>query len=132
MNAAADGIKSVARPVVVGDAAYSTVKPCGISAFRFLIEAQRIQDMTGYLPEMFKPLPGNKYCLSMLFATDGSKRGMVIYPCRKFELVNFLCFVPDNRLKGESTRSWSAPGDHNELVSHFGDDFPDWVVDCLR
>ncbi|KAJ5304018.1 uncharacterized protein N7443_003678 [Penicillium atrosanguineum] len=129
---AADGIKSVARPVVVGDAAFSTTKASGISAFRFLIETQEIQDKMGHLPKIFKPLPGHKYCLTMLFSTDGSKRGMVIYPCRNFELVNFLCFVTDDKLKVNSTRSWSAPGDREEMVSLFSDDFPDWAVDHLR
>jgi salicylate hydroxylase len=81
---------------------------------------------------MIKPLPDNSYCLTMLFSTDGSKRGVVIYPCRHFELVNVLCFVPDDRLKTKATRSWSAPGDRDEMLSLFSHDFPAWVVQYLR
>ncbi|RSL98835.1 hypothetical protein CEP52_010078 [Fusarium oligoseptatum] len=52
-------------------------------------------------------------------------------PCRNFHILNFVCIVPDSSLKEETTESWTALGDREELLSLFSD-FPAWVQDYLR
>ncbi|KAL2837585.1 hypothetical protein BJX68DRAFT_280156 [Aspergillus pseudodeflectus] len=126
---AADGIKSVIRSTVVGDAAFSTARPSGLSAFRFTLQAGAIKDATGELPELLQA--DKPVCLSMVHSFDGTKRSIVMYPCRNFQLLNFVCIVPDEMLKNETTESWTAAGDKDELLSIFGD-FPAWVVTYLR
>lgn len=54
-----------------------------------------------------------------------------MYPCRNFQLLNFVCITPDKNLKNETTESWSAAGDKDELLKIF-EDFPPWVLDYLR
>lgn len=54
-----------------------------------------------------------------------------MYPCRDFQLLNFVCITPDKNLKSKTTESWSAPGDRDELLSIFND-FPAWVLDYLK
>jgi salicylate hydroxylase len=126
---AADGIKSVVRQVVVGDSAFTTARPSGLSAFRFTLEASEVLKAFGELPEVLQK--DKPVCLTMLFSMNGSKRGMVLYPCRHFELLNFVCIVPDSALKGETTESWSAVGNPAEMVSLLGD-FPDWAVRYMK
>ncbi|KAH7084893.1 hypothetical protein BKA63DRAFT_401100 [Paraphoma chrysanthemicola] len=126
---AADGIKSVIRPLVVGDAAYTSARPSGLSAFRFTLNAPLITEQLGRTPEI---LNANKpACLSMVYSFDGTMRSVVMYPCRGFKLLNFVAIIPDKSLKQASTESWSASGDRNELLSIF-QDFPTWVLDYLR
>ncbi|KAH7339254.1 hypothetical protein BKA66DRAFT_435022 [Pyrenochaeta sp. MPI-SDFR-AT-0127] len=126
---ASDGIKSVIRPHIVGDAAYSTARPSGLSAFRFTLGAEMITKKLGETPEILKPdMP---VCLSMVYSFDGSMRSVVMYPCRDFQLLNFVCIVPDSTLKQATSESWSATGDPEELLSAFSD-FPSWVLGYLR
>jgi salicylate hydroxylase len=114
---------------VVGDAAFSTARPSGLSAFRFTLEASMILEAFGELPEILQR--SKPVCLSMLFSTDGTKRGVVMYPCRDYQLLNFVCIASDSALKSETTESWSAAGDRRELVSLF-QDFPAWVTRYLE
>ncbi|KAF7588660.1 hypothetical protein BBP40_005411 [Aspergillus hancockii] len=126
---AADGIKSVVRSQVVGDAAFSTARPSGLSAFRFTLEAAVIKESLGEVPDFLnadKPV-----CLSMIYSFDGTQRSIVLYPCRDFQILNFVCIVPDKLLKNESTESWTAAGDKDELLSVFGD-FPPWALNYLK
>lgn len=69
-------------------------------------------------------------CLSMVLALDGTRRSVVMYPCRDFKLLNFVCIVSDESLKTETTESWSAAGDREEMLSLFND-FPPWVLAAL-
>lgn len=127
--AGADGIKSVLRPHVVGEAAFQTARPSGLSAFRFTIPASYIEQQIGQLPEILdstKPV-----CLSMIFSFDGTMRSIVMYPCRRFELLNFVCIAQDKILKTATTESWTAAGDRDEMLGIF-QDFPPWVLDYLK
>jgi hypothetical protein len=67
----------------------------------------------------------------MIFAFDSTKRSAVLYPCRAFQLLNFVCIVPDSSLKEATAESWSATGDRDELVALFAD-FPPWVLQGLE
>ncbi|KAH7254284.1 uncharacterized protein BKA55DRAFT_614443 [Fusarium redolens] len=126
---AADGIKSMVRPHVVGDAAFQTARPSGLSAFRFTLELHDIKAALKQLPQILQP--GQPTCLSMVYSFDDTMRSVVVYPCRNFELLNFVCIVPDSSLKEKTTESWTASGDQEELLSLFSD-FPSWVHDYLR
>lgn len=126
---AADGIKSTARIAVVGDAALASARPTGLSAFRFSLEAEKVEEAMGGLPDILRP--DRPMCLTLMFATDGTRRGVVMYPCRGFQLLNCVCFVPDEKLKSQATLSWSAAGDRDELLENFSD-YPDWILGYLR
>ncbi|KAJ0419705.1 hypothetical protein BJY00DRAFT_324237 [Aspergillus carlsbadensis] len=125
----ADGIKSVVRPYVVGDAAFTTARPSGLSAFRFTIDADTIKANLNEIPAiMDSTKPAS---LAVVDSYDGSKRSLVIYPCRNFELLNFGCICPDDMLQASATESWTATGDKEEMLSIFHD-FPEWVLRLLR
>jgi salicylate hydroxylase len=93
------------------------------------LQAGAIKEATGELPDLLQA--DKPVCLSMVHSFDGTKRSIVMYPCRNFQLLNFVCIVPDEMLKNETTESWTAAGDKDELLSIFGD-FPAWVVTYLR
>ncbi|SCO55455.1 related to salicylate 1-monooxygenase [Fusarium fujikuroi] len=126
---AADGIKSMVRPYVVGDAAFQTARPSGLSAFRFTLELDDIKAALKELPDILQA--DQPTCLSMVYSFDSTMRSVVMYPCRNFELFNFVCIVPDSSLKEKTTESWTASGDKEELMSLFSD-FPSWVHDYFR
>ncbi|KAF5566030.1 salicylate hydroxylase [Fusarium phyllophilum] len=126
---AADGIKSMVRPHIVGDAAFQTARPSGLSAFRFTLELDDIKAALKQTPEILQA--NQPTCLSMVYSFDNSMRSVVMYPCRNFGLLNFVCIVPDSSLKEKTTESWTASGDKAELISLFSD-FPSWVHDYLR
>jgi len=92
------------------------------------IEAKHIQEKLGQLPEILdrsKPV-----ALSMFYSFDPTKRSIVQYPCRNFELLNFVCICRDDTLGHETSESWSAPGDRDELLKIFSD-FPSSVLEML-
>ncbi|KAK2133914.1 hypothetical protein NOF04DRAFT_1173071 [Fusarium oxysporum II5] len=126
---AADGIKSVVRQYVIGDAVFQTARPSGLSAFRFTLELHDIKAALEQLPEILQR--DRPTCLSMVYSFDNTMRSVVMYPCRNFELLNFVCIVPDSSLKEKTTESWTASGDKEELMSLFSD-FPSWVHDYFR
>jgi len=89
----------------------------------------KVLEITGEVPEILdksKPV-----CLAMVFSFDRTNRSVVMYPCRDFELLNFVCIVPDSSLKNPATESWTASGNRDELVSLFND-YPCWVMQFLR
>jgi salicylate hydroxylase len=78
------------------------------------LQAGAIKEATGELPDL---LQANKpVCLSMVHSFDGTKRSIVMYPCRNFQLLNFVCIVPDEMLKNETTESWTAAGGQGRAV----------------
>lgn len=117
------------RPYVVGDAAFQTARPSGLSAFRFTLELDDIKLALKELPDILQA--DQPTCLSMVYSFDSTMRSVVMYPCRNFELLNFVCIVPDSSLKEKTTESWTASGDKEELMSLFSD-FPSWVHDYFR
>ncbi|CZR56774.1 related to salicylate 1-monooxygenase [Phialocephala subalpina] len=125
---AADGVKSIVRPLIVGDKAFDTVRPSGLSAFRFTLSREEVLKASPEIRILDKSQPAT---LEMIFAFDPSRRSAVMYPCRNYELLNFVAIVPDSMLKTETTESWSAPGDVAEMLSCF-EDFPSWLHDLMR
>lgn len=117
------------RPYVVGDAAFLTARPSGLSAFRFTIDANLVSEKLQRTPDVLRS--DKPACLTMVQSFDGTMRSVVMYPCRGFQQLNFVCIVPDTLLKQSTTESWSASGDLNELLS-IVHDFPDWVLDIIR
>ncbi|KAL2690111.1 hypothetical protein Neosp_004179 [[Neocosmospora] mangrovei] len=123
------GEKIQADLVIVGDAAFQTARPSGLSAFRFTLEVDDIKQSLNEIPQILQP--DQPTCLSMVYSFDDSMRSVVMYPCRNFQILNFVCIAPDSSLKEETTESWTASGDREELLSLFSD-FPIWVQDYLR
>jgi salicylate hydroxylase len=118
---AADGIKSVVRPLIVGEEAFRTARPSGTSAFRFTIPAE-IARVAMNDPTMDRLLDPTQICvLDVHINPDGSNRSVVMYACRNFELVNFVCIAPDSCIKAQTTESWSATGTNEDLLDAFDD-----------
>jgi salicylate hydroxylase len=114
----------------VGDAALSTARPSGMSAFRFTLLAEEIKNKNGgAVPDLLDPT--KSACLNMVLAFDQTNRSVVMYPCRNFEILNFVCIVPDMSLKEATSESWSAAGDREELISLFTD-FPPAIVQYFK
>ncbi|KAJ2892505.1 hypothetical protein MKZ38_009697 [Zalerion maritima] len=125
---AADGVKSMVRPLIVGDKAFETARPSGLSAFRFTLPREEALQVSPEIRILDKSKPA---MLEMVFAFDPSKRSVVMYPCRNYELLNIVVIAPDTILKAEATEFWSAPGDREEMLSCF-EDYPSWVLDLLK
>jgi salicylate hydroxylase len=121
-------VKSIVRPLVVGDEAFKSARPSGLSAFRFTLPREEILEKIPDFRILDKSKPAT---LEMTFSFDPSRRSAVLYPCRDFELLNFVCIVPDDILNTATTESWSAAGDIDELLSCF-QDFPPWFLDILK
>ena len=111
----------------MGNQAFTTARPSGLSAFRFTLPRTDVLDVFPDLPILDRNKPAT---LEMVFSFDSSNRSGVMYPCRNFEILNLVCIVPDSRLKTASTESWSAPGDLDELLECFSD-FPKWFLDIV-
>jgi len=69
--------------------------------------------------------------MNVFLGGDGSRKSVVVYPCRNFELLNVACCVPDDLLMGESIESWRAAGEVAEMLTQF-EDFPRWILDIMR
>ncbi|PYI07900.1 FAD/NAD(P)-binding domain-containing protein [Aspergillus sclerotiicarbonarius CBS 121057] len=127
---AADGIRSTLRPLVTNPS-YTTAQPSGVSAFRFTMSRADVLALhNGNLPEILDPT--KPAALTGVYAFDPTERRVILYPCRNYEILNFVALVPDTMLREPPpSDSWSAPGDREELVSLF-EDFPAWVGNYFR
>lgn len=114
---------------MVGDAAFTSARPSGLSAFRFTLEASTLNANLGSIPEMLDPT--KPVALTLVDSLDESRRSVVIYPCRDFQLLNFGCICADDLLQAETTESWTAAGDKEEMLTIFHD-FPEWTLKLLR
>ncbi|KAL4861433.1 hypothetical protein BDV12DRAFT_191078 [Aspergillus spectabilis] len=115
----ADGVKSLVRPLVVGEEALRTAKPSGLSAFRFTLPAEIYQES---IPDDTRTLDSTKNAsLNVYLPLDGTARSIVVYPCRQYRLVNFVCIAPDDLIAAQTTESWSAEGKQADLLATFAD-----------
>ncbi|OJJ43050.1 hypothetical protein ASPZODRAFT_154795 [Penicilliopsis zonata CBS 506.65] len=114
----ADGIRSMVRPLVVGDLAFQSARPSGASAFRFTLPAKAVREAVGEIRQMDGQEPSE---LNLHLALDDTSRSIVTYPCRGFELLNCVCIAPDSLIRAEVTESWSAKGRLEDLLETFGD-----------
>lgn len=114
----ADGIKSLVRPLVVGDKAFESARPSGSSAFRFTLPASVVKKVDPNLRTMD---PTKLAVLDVQISMDGTNRSVVSYPCRNFELLNFVCITPDSLLNKATTESWSATGELEDLLRVYSD-----------
>lgn len=124
----ADGIRSVVRPLVVGQADFASARSSGSSAFRFTLTAEQVRAVHGDIDLLDSSTPAK---LDIYLALDQTNRSIVMYPARSFEVVNFVCIVSDNIIGRETEESWSAEGSRADLLRCF-DDFCPYVKDLLR
>lgn len=59
--------------------------------------------------------------VDVYLSMDGTNRSVVMYACRNFELLNFVCITPSERIGKETIESWTAEGTREDLVRCFGD-----------
>lgn len=115
----ADGIRSVLRSIVLGDKRdMSSTEEIGMVAFRFIIPAEYVEEVAGKLRVMDPERPP---CLDHYLALDGSKRKIVMYPCRNFKLLNAICMAPKLLVSGTAGEPWGMLGDGNHLADCFSD-----------
>lgn len=62
---------------------------------------------------------------------DGGRRGIIMYPCRNFELLNINMIAPDDRIRWMGESHSSLPADRENLIDIFSD-FSPLVVSILR
>ncbi|KAJ9165487.1 FAD/NAD(P)-binding domain-containing protein [Coniochaeta hoffmannii] len=111
---AADGVHSVAVEAVIGHD--NPPQPANHSncCYRFLISRSDLEahDVTKFFVEP----PGSLVC--RIYADHGRSRRLVPYPCRDYEIVNFvgICRV-DNF--SDNREDWQCSVDKSELVKVF-------------
>lgn len=117
---ASDGIRSTIRPLVVGEAAFHTARPSGVSAFRFTMP---IDQARHYLqaPDFQTVDRGN---VEIYLSMDGTARSVVMYPCRNYTILNAICLFPDEMITAEATESWTAEGNRDDMLSCIQDYHP--------
>lgn len=118
INAGADGIKSMVRPLVVGEDSFQFARPSGLSAFRFTLPAAAVTEAVGQWPVLNRKEPATG---DIHLAQDDSHRCVVFYPCRNFEILNAVCIAPDSALRVETTESWSSKCSREDLLHAFAD-----------
>jgi salicylate hydroxylase len=124
----ADGIKSMVRPLVVGEDAYRSARPSGSSAFRFMLPSDLVRSIAGNIDVVDRSRPAT---LDVHLALDPTNRSVVLYPCRDYNMVNFVCIAPDSMLGKQTTESWTADGDRQDLLRCF-DDFGPYIKQFLE
>lgn len=127
MVIAADGIRSVVRPLVVGEAATAGPRPSGRSVYRFALPAA---EAAAAFPE----LPCDRErgaCLTMVMGNDDTHRSMVVYPCRDFEQFNCGVVLPDELVKTDPGEYWNTVAPTEEMVGVCSD-FTDRIKNFLR
>lgn len=112
----ADGVKSEIRPLVTGKA--TQPRATGTSAFRFVLPRDIVECATNNTA--IAGLMSRPEC-NIRFASDGSGRLIVSYPCRNFKLLNVGCIFPNSLVDLPVGNSWSAPGNREDLLRVFGD-----------
>lgn len=124
----ADGIKSVVRSVVVEQEDFVSARPSGSSAFRFMLTTEQVRDVHGDIPLLDNSKPAS---LDVHLALDPTNRSIVMYPCRNWEYINFVCIAQDKMLGKKTEESWTAEGDKGDLLRCF-EDFGPYVLDLLK
>lgn len=92
-----------------------------------MLVAEEVRAICGELPVLDITSPAT---LDIYLSLDGTNRSVVMYPCRDFNALNFVAIVPDSMLKRQTTESWTASGDRDDLIRCF-DDFGPLIKDLL-
>jgi len=92
-----------------------------------MLAAEEVRAICGELPVLDITSTAT---LDIYLPLDGTNRSVVMYPCRDFNALNFVAIVPDSMLKRQTTESWAASGDRDDLVRCF-DDFGMRIKDLL-
>ena len=106
------------RPIVVDEEAFRRARPSGLAAFRFTMPATQVLEVYPDCDCVNSNVPA---AVRLYIAMDGSNRSVVMYGCRNYELVNFVCIAPESMIAAETTESWTAAGSREDLLRAFGD-----------
>ena len=119
MNSGADGVRSTLRPNVLQNSGHNIRAPeTGMVAFRFILTASEVEEAAGKLRVMDPKQPP---CFDQFLALDGSKREIIMYPCRHFQLLNVLCIAPKLLVSGWASEPWLTPVENDRLMEAFSD-----------
>lgn len=87
-SSTADGIRSVVQPLVVGDAASDSARPSDFSAFHVTLDTPDIKAALGHISASSDA--DEPATLTSIISADPTQRTVVAYPCRDFQLVDFV------------------------------------------
>ncbi|KAI0899016.1 FAD binding domain protein [Annulohypoxylon nitens] len=117
---AADGIHSRLRPKIAGPDA-SKPKKSGLTCCRVAISANQAIEAFGRLPDWWQEQMTNDQRILVFEANDGSDRIMVVYGLRHMSYMNMSCIFVTKEETEDTTVSWFADGDRQEMVDIFHD-----------
>lgn len=69
--------------------------------------------------------------IRVYLSMDSTNRSVVMYGCRNYEMLNFVCITPESIIGKETTESWTADGTREDLLRVFGD-FNETVVSLFE
>ncbi|PHH60505.1 hypothetical protein CDD81_1595 [Ophiocordyceps australis] len=119
----ADGVRSVVRNAVVGDAQQAELLPTGQGAFRFLVSTKELQ-ATAAGRELLKwKMPGA--CLLADPTIEDKERHIMWYPCRDGSVQNFVGIHPTTESSGLVTDACER------MIEQFGH-YDEKVVEILK
>ncbi|BDD62626.1 hypothetical protein MAP00_007589 [Monascus purpureus] len=114
----ADGVNSAIRRLVVDQEHLARAWPTGTSAFRLTIMASEVNAAIGKTRIMDPDRPPS---VDLYLAGDGSRRGIIMYPCRQYEVLNINCIAPDSMVRWPAEASPNMPADLKNLTEIFSD-----------
>lgn len=65
--------------------------------------------------------PDRPPSVDLYLAGDGSRRGIIMYPCRQYEVLNINCIAPDSMVRWPAEASPNMPADLKNLTEIFSD-----------
>lgn len=112
---AADGIHSRLRELVLRSAE-SKPKKSGLTCFRASLFAEQARAALGRLPDWW-----TEHYHMFSAGLDGTDRFILLYPTDNLKSMNMSCIFQTREEKKETTESWNADGNIDEMLDVFRD-----------
>lgn len=91
-------------------------KKSGLTCFRSTLSAAMARSVLGKLPDWWS---AHYHMFSA--GLDGTDRFILFYPTNGLESMNLSCIFRTREEKAETTESWNADGDMDEMLEIFHD-----------
>lgn len=118
------GSQSVSAEAVSGTK--STLVSTGQNCFRFVIPLDKVR--ANPLTRSFVARYGGNSC-SIFIAGD---RRIVVYPCRDFQLLNFVCIHPESETNVSEDFGWSSPASVQDVLRVYSGRIPSQLEELLK
>lgn len=103
------------RESVLRSAEYKP-KKAGLSCFRSSLLAEQARAALGRLPDWW-----TEHYHMLSAGPDGTDRFILLYPTRNLESMNVSCIFQTREETKETTESWDANGDVDEMLRVYHD-----------